>query len=162
MSECVFGRLALLVLAWVSGFAPALAGASEKRQPRRPGVTVADTIEMRRPLSFGAPGEVLVSPDGRRYLLAVTHGDIARNGNWLDNLGGELSSLSAADPRKIVTLFTTALGNLQTGVESPIQGDRLSMQWLDDNARVAFLWNTADELTQLYTLDVTSGELQQL
>ena len=40
----------------------------------------------------------VISPDGKRYLLRLVHGDVERNGVWMDLLTGSLDSLRICRP----------------------------------------------------------------
>ena len=126
-----------------------------------PAVTVADTIEARRVLDFGA-GKVLVSPHAQRYVMLVTRGDLARNGNWVDVYSGELQSLAAATPRKVASLFTTGLAEYLTGAYPPTHPASNHVGWLDDDRRITLLWTPGEEPTQVFSIDVISGEIRAL
>src|SRR4029077_5493064 len=72
------------------------ATAAEKRE-----LTPADAVSTVRVIENKlALGERVdsgvTSPDGKRYLLRLIHGDVERNGVWMDLLTGSLESLESA------------------------------------------------------------------
>jgi dipeptidyl aminopeptidase/acylaminoacyl peptidase len=119
---------------------------------RRP-VTVADTIETRRALStFTGQGwsqAIVLSPDGTRYAMALTKGDLQRNGVWLEIVSGGTQSIEDARPTVVGRLFTKG-----TGTFVPTHIAHFGLTWLRDNRTVVFLWNDGDSPTQVTSVNV--------
>ena len=125
-------------------------------------LTPADAIATSRIMeNQPTPGEPIenlgVSPDGRRYVLRTAHGDVARNGVWVDLLTAPLDSLEAASrPKTCAHLLTTgygALGELQTADYDPHPSNEL--HWLN-NHEVAFLWSDAHAIRQVMAVDLVA------
>jgi hypothetical protein len=97
------------------------------------------------------------SPDGRRYLLRLAHGDVERNGVWTDLLTGSLESLdAAAHPKPCAHLFTTGFGSNK--IEFAGETDPTStnlIQWIN-NTEVAFLWSDAHATRQVMSVNMLS------
>jgi hypothetical protein len=99
----------------------------------------------------------VTSPDGRRYLLRLIHGDMERNGVWMDLLTGSLDSLeSAAHPKPCAHLFTTGLGSLESARAADADPDPTNLIHWINNTQVAFLWSDAHAIRQVMLLDVTT------
>src|ERR1700722_2999715 len=96
--------------------APSAVSAPLKRTPpTKRELTPADAIVTTRVMQAQAvPGHPIdasfASPDGQRYLVRTAHGDLKRNGVWVDLWTGSLSSLAATTPWRCAHLFTTGLG----------------------------------------------------
>jgi hypothetical protein len=105
----------------------------------------------------------VTSRNGKRYLLRLIHGDVERNGDWMDLLTGSLDSLeSAAHPRPCAHLFTTGLGSTKSLRSSEADPDPTNLiNWINDT-QVAFLWTGTNAIRQVVTLDVTSCKLRFL
>jgi len=97
------------------------------------------------------------SPDGRRYILRLIHGDVERNGVWMDLLTGSLDSLeSAAHPKTCAHLFTTGLGSTKSASSADNDpGSTNLIHWITDT-QVAFLWSDANAIRQVMSVDVTT------
>jgi dipeptidyl aminopeptidase/acylaminoacyl peptidase len=136
---------------------PAVVASTSSKRP----LTAADTVTLRRVLSDDqSPGKepIHFSPDGKRYYVAVTQGDLKRNGTWLEILSGRTDSIETARPQTVARLFTTS-----TGIFQPTHVADYCIGWLDDNERVAILWNRGGaQPTQLMTVDVRTRQVQTL
>jgi len=99
----------------------------------------------------------VTSPDGKRYLLRLIHGDAKHNGVWMDLLTGSLDSLeSAALPKPCGHFFTTGLGSIQSDHEAdadPVPSNLI--HWITAT-QVAFLWTDANGIRQVMSVDVTT------
>jgi hypothetical protein len=105
----------------------------------------------------------VTSPDGKRYLLRLVHGDAKRNGVWMDLLTGSLDSLEAATHAKpCAHLFTTGLGSTTSARSSEADPDPTNLVYWINNTQVAFLWSDANAIRQVMSLDVTSCKLRFL
>jgi hypothetical protein len=133
------------------------ATASEKRE-LTPRDAIATVRVIENQLALGERVDSgLTSPDGRRYLLRLVHGDVERNGVWMDLLTGNLDSLeSAAHPKPCAHLFTTGLGSLQSARAADADPDPTNLiHWINDT-HVAFLWSDKNAIRQVMLLDVTT------
>src|SRR5215467_5087495 len=102
-------RLSILVpLAYLGALlAEPPAHAADLRRP----LDVVETIEMKQILGApGAPESIRLSPDGRRWFVAVTQGDLRRNGTWMELIAGRTTSLEQARPETVARLFTANTG----------------------------------------------------
>jgi hypothetical protein len=99
----------------------------------------------------------VTSPDGKRYLLRLVRGDLARNGGWMDLMTGRLDSLeSAAHPKPCGHFFSTGLGSVGSARSADADVDPTNLvQWVS-NTQVAFLWSDANSVRQVKLLDVTT------
>src|SRR5690349_13840403 len=52
-------------------------------------------------------GAVSLSPSGKRYVLRLVRGDVARNGVWMEILTGRMDALDSVKPRSVARLFTS-------------------------------------------------------
>ena len=97
----------------------------------------------------------VISPDGRRYLLRLIHGDLKRSGVWMDLLTGNLDSLeSAAHPKPCAHLLTTGLGSTTSARAADADADFTNLiHWVNDT-QVAFLWSDAHAVRQVMAVDV--------
>lgn len=130
---------------------PKLTCSQEAKRP----LTVADSVESTKVLSHFGTGPVLISPDGRRYVVALQRGDIARNGSWVELLSGGTTSLDAACKIEIVARLFSKSTALVTDL---IKNGR----WWDDNEHVSFLWDDGLGTPQVVELNVTTHELHKL
>jgi hypothetical protein len=99
----------------------------------------------------------VTSPDGKRYVLRLVHGDLKRNGVWMDLLTGSLDSLeAAARPKPCARLFTTGLGTPISARSSEADPDPTNLLYWINNTQVAFLWSDANAVRQVMSVDVAS------
>jgi hypothetical protein len=103
---------------------------------------------------------LLISPDGSRYALLVTQGDLERGGNWLEILSGRLGSADEAAHPKTVRLFTTAVHSADDGRLPVLVNNR--PVWLSDSRHIALLWSDGTEPTQVISIDLESGSIRHL
>jgi Prolyl oligopeptidase family len=153
-------RRALLACA-VTLAVSAVSGAKEVTSFQKRPMTAADVIQ-----STIVIGPVTPSLDGHRFVVALMRGDLERNGNWLEIASGTTSSLDAASKTKIVAqLFTSSKRDPgDDGRSSPFFNFARSdaLVWLNDNERVAFLWNDGETPTQVTTVNVRTGAVESL
>src|SRR5687767_1753479 len=92
----------------------------------KPSLTVADAIQTTRfmttpraldPRSSG----VVLSPDGKRYVVMLIRGDVQRGGNWVEFLAGSVETFARASepPGRVAQLFLTSLGESGPGPGVP-------------------------------------------
>ena len=141
-----FARFAAIAAA---ALAPTLIWCEDKRP-----LTVADTIEFRRPISDFAGESIVASPSGRRYIAIVQQGDVARNATRVQLISGETTSLVAAMRSKIVA-------DLLTTSKAVAVNLLRQLRWIDEE-RVAFIWDGGEGPPQVMTVDVTTGERKTL
>jgi hypothetical protein len=142
---------AALLLAATTAFS-----AATKRE-----LTPADAVATVRVMENQLPGSQQtngnVSPDGHRYLLRLAHGDVERNGVWMDLLTGTLDSLdSASHPRLCAHLFTTGLGStesLRSADADPEPSNEI--RWVN-SSQIAFLWSDERSVRQVMSVDLTT------
>jgi dipeptidyl aminopeptidase/acylaminoacyl peptidase len=123
-------------------------------------LTPADAIATVRVMENQLPGSSNtnehVSPDGRRYLLRLAHGDVQRDGVWMDLYTGSLDSLDAAKPRLCAHLFTTGLGSATTYRSAEADAEPSNeIRWVN-NTEIALLWSDARGIRQILKVDLNS------
>ena len=99
----------------------------------------------------------VISPDGRRYVIRLVHGDLKRNGVSIELLTGHLDSLdSASHPIRCAPLLTTGLGspNDTQGAEYDPYPTNL-LRWVNDH-EIAFLWSDAHQVRQVLSVDLNT------
>jgi dipeptidyl aminopeptidase/acylaminoacyl peptidase len=140
--------------------AASLSTATARSAPRE--LTTQDSIATTRLMrNQSQPGQTssndLTSPDGHRYLIRLVHGDVRRNGVWMDLLTGTLDSLEAAThPRRCASLFTTGLGSTTSAKAAQADVDTTNLvTWLD-NDRVAFLWSDPHAVRQILEVNLAT------
>jgi dipeptidyl aminopeptidase/acylaminoacyl peptidase len=121
---------------------------------KRP-LTVADSIEATQVLEASGREPVLISPDGRRYIVILEHGDISRNATCVELLSGSTESLEAASRAHIVARLLSK----STAAERDLVG---TLRWLSDSEHVAFLWDDGDNLPQVDEVDVRTHKIRRL
>jgi hypothetical protein len=134
------------------------AGALTEKRELTPADAIATTRIVENHLALGERVENgTLSPDGKRYLLRLVHGDVERNGDWMDLLTGTLESLdAAAHPKSCAHLFTPALSSTRlefVGDSDPTVSNLL--HWVN-NTEVAFLWEDANAIHQVMAVDLIS------
>ena len=112
------------------------ATATTKRE-LTPADAIATTRIIENHLTLGERVETgTLSPDGKRYVLRLVHGDAERNGDWMDLLTGTLDSLdAAAHPKPCAHLLTTGLSSTRIDFSDPTVFNLL--HWVN-NTEVAF------------------------
>lgn len=119
-------------------------------------LTVEQGIALRRILRspLDREGPIKLSPNGKRYVFVLTHGDLEHNGNWLEFMSGTLDSLSSAEPQMVGRLFTAS------SAVNPLL-DR-GLRWLSDSETVAFLWDDGKNPVSAVTLNLRSRKLHSI
>ncbi|MCI0720482.1 MAG: hypothetical protein L0338_16155 [Acidobacteria bacterium] len=121
---------------------------------KRP-LTVADSIESTKVLRDFPNDPILISRDGRRYLVLLQRGDIARNGTWIELLSGNTASLDAASkPAVVARLFSKSTATVTDLIKN--------VRWLEDNQHVAFLWDDGPGLPQVFVVDARTHRKERL
>lgn len=136
----------------------ARAGTATEKRELTPADAMATVRVIENQLALGERVDSgVTSPDGKRYLLRLIHGDAKRNGVWMDLLSGSLDSLeSASHPKPCAHLFTTGLGSTQSASSADDDpGPTNLIHWINDT-QVAFLWSDANAIRQVMSLDVTT------
>lgn len=136
----------------------------------KPPLTVSDAIQTTRFMSDRRGPDprtdgVMLSPDGKRYVVMLVRGDLSRGGNWVEFLAGGVENFEQASqpPRRIAQLFLSSLGESDPvlGVPALTWPRRNPPRWLPDKQRIAFNW-PQDGVVQVATLHVDTGEFQFL
>ena len=153
----------------ISALGQCASGLPAVTQPVSAGITVAESVET--PGLATLPGHAdqpLVSPDGKTYALFVVHSDLARNGQWLDILIGSTPEPGkpAVAPRCLTSLFTDARRYVDIrGAHDhvvPTYPGAFVPVWLTDNRRLAFVWSSGPEASQLISVDTSTGQTSPL
>src|SRR3984957_18219669 len=121
-------------------------------------VSVADCIGM---TTLADPGYFLgmpsngrtatFSPDGKRFTVVVKKGDVKRNVNVYSLLLFETDH--PATPQNHLELELTSSSNR----------DAISqIRWLSDNKTIAFVGNSGDSSTQVFTYDLSHHRLRRI
>jgi len=121
---------------------------------KRP-LTVADSIEATQVLETSGREPVLISPDGRRYIVIFEHGDISRNATRVELLSGSTESLEAASRAHIVARLLSK----STAAARDLVGN---LRWLSDSEHVVFLWDDGGGLPQVVEVDVRTHKIRKL
>ena len=133
----------------------------------RPPLTVAEAIETARFQEDRKGQEIFPSPDGRRYVFFIIRGDVKNDGVWLNVYAGETRTLAAAVPKLVSKHFTSGLPEAgpviddntgPTGLTAPMGNLPV---WIN-NEEVAYLWSDDHRHSQIFGLDVRTGQLRQL
>jgi hypothetical protein len=135
---------------------PAADGGAKRELTPRDAIATVRIMENQLALGERVDSGV-ISPDGKRYLLRLIHGDVEHNSVAMDLMTGRLDSLdSAAHPKLCVRLFTTGLGSLASdfSAEADVVPSNL-IYWRNDT-QVNFLWSDANAIRQVMSLDVAT------
>ena len=97
---------------------------------------------------------IRLSPNGKRYLVVLARGDLARNGTWVELVCGGTGSLSGAAGATVARLFTQS----RQGTASLIK----DVRWLKDSERLTFLWNDGREPARIMELNVSTRQVRTL
>ena len=107
------------------------------------------------------PIPVSISPNGRRFVVRLATGDIARNGIRLDVLAGSLDTLDgAAGLKKVASLFSPVLGR-ENSPYHPALANFANPIWIDDST-IAFPWEDRNGLLQYVAVDLDAGGTRPL
>jgi hypothetical protein len=155
--RCLATCAALIAAATLIPPILARAGAATEKRELTPRDTMATVRVIENQLALGERVDSgLTSPDGLRYLLRLVHGDVERNGVWMDLLTGSLDSLeSAAHPKPCAHLFTTGLGSLESSRAAGADADPTNLIHWINNTQIAFLWSDQNATRQVMSVDVT-------
>jgi len=118
----------------------------------RPGVTVADVIEMTQVVTLDDDPLASFSPDGTRVIVVVKKGNLRDNTNEYSILLWKAKELmSGASPRSLLTLRS-----------SSIRPAIRHVRWLADSKTILFLGESKGELQQVYSFDTERSLLAKL
>jgi dipeptidyl aminopeptidase/acylaminoacyl peptidase len=132
-------------------------------------LTVARAIETTRIMTnmeavgpANPDGAVSLSPSGKRYVLRLVRGDVARNGVWMEILTGSMVSLETATPKSVARLFTSGLGAGFGAFGSDMDVmDGSPLRWLNDD-EVVLLWSDEHSVRQATRVNLQSGKIDRL
>ncbi len=149
---------AILVLIGVPGLGSLSFGQEKAATPEKRPVTVADAIRMTRVGGSGYPslrptsGFAVFSPDGKHFAMVITRGNIEKNTNEYSLLVFRAADIfDGGVPRTLASLSSSSN---REGI--------VSLKWAKDSDTIYFLGATADEPTQIYSVQCSSGELKKL
>jgi dienelactone hydrolase len=98
-----------------------------------------------------------LSPDGRRFVSIAIRGDIATDRVVVDVISARLDDLdAAANVRRVAQLSGRFLGS----TDLVIPYERM-FQWVNDH-QIALRWEAEDGTSQVFSIDLDSGALEQL
>src|ERR1700728_3827427 len=121
-------------------------GADDRGNGARP-LTVRDSIESTRLLSTSGTDPVLISPDGKSYLVVLERGDVPRNGTWVELLRGGTATLGAACRTEVIArLFSKSTAQIEDLISN--------IRWRDGSRHVDFLWDSGYGPPQIFDIDV--------
>ena len=148
--KALLGPISRTLLVWNSlliGTGTMSAGSQAQQSPRP--FTVADSIKMTHfeVPDEGAPGDIPVSPDGKKFLIITQRGNLEKNVREYSLL--VYASYGAAVLAK--AQFNSSSN--RPGISDP--------KWLDDN-HISFLAEVPGSVPQVYVLDCQNGKQKQL
>lgn len=121
-------------------------------------LTVARALESTRAMTDWQSQPVFISPDGRRYVLMLIRGDIARDGVAVSLIAGRTDSLaSAVRSEPVARLFTRAWAS---SASLTLPGSNFPV-WLD-NERIALFWEDENAVKQVVSVNVATRETRYL
>jgi dipeptidyl aminopeptidase/acylaminoacyl peptidase len=150
--------LAVLILMGVPGLVCLSFGQEKAATPEKRPVTVADTIQMSRVAGSGYPslrpksGFASFSPDGKHFAIVIAHGNLEKNTNEYSLLVFRTANVSNGGMRR--TIVSLSSSSNREGI--------VGLKWSKDNDTIYFLGASADDPTQLYSVQCSSGELKKL
>jgi hypothetical protein len=107
-------------------------------------------------------GAVSISPSGKRYVLRLVRGDVARNGVWMEVFTGRMDAIETARPKSVARLFTSGLGAGLGSFGSDVDvTDFVPLRWLSES-EVVFLWSDERGIRQATRLNLDSGAVDRL
>lgn len=126
-------------------------------------LTVANAIETTRVMRDENSRSIFArsvfpSPDGKRFVVMLIRGDIARDGMVVTLIAGGLASLDSAAQLDTVARFFTKGRSTSTLLTLP--GANFPV-WLD-NERVALLWEDSRAVIQAVSVNVNTRETRYL
>src|SRR5258705_11856616 len=117
-------------------------------------ITVADSIEFTRVLRGNDSDSVLISPDGKHYLIVLQRGDIKLNGSWIELQCGRTKTFGPSlRPATIARLFSRST--------APVHELIKNVHWLNDSSAVAFLWDDGRLPTRIVVVNVHKRTLER-
>jgi dipeptidyl aminopeptidase/acylaminoacyl peptidase len=150
--------LVILGLGIVLGRAQVSFGqASTSASGKRP-VTVADAIEMTRIAGSPYPavrpktGFAEFSPDGSRFAIVLSKGNLRQNTNDYSLLVFRTAQVSRGGQPQTLVSFSSSSNLL--GIQN--------LTWSEDNDTIYFLGARGEEVTELYSIRCSSGKLTKL
>jgi|SRR5579883_1452076 dipeptidyl aminopeptidase/acylaminoacyl peptidase len=145
------GLVGAFFLAFMScSFPQAESRAQGPRASSKRGVTMADVIGMTR---FAAPIDSRsFSPDGKRFAFVLRKGNLEDNTNTYSLLVMETDQVFQGSAAKLLISFSSSSN--REGIKR--------IAWLGDNDTIFFLGENPGELTQLYSIRNSTGELRKL
>ncbi len=128
--------------------------------------SIGDEIETARFKINERKESVFVSPERSGYVSMLIRGDVANDGVWGEIVYGKLDSLAGAKPQVVARFFTKGLGSSEGFSSSWGSGGLLAQGmncpvWID-NQRVAILWESPGQGTQIFSVNVITHEITQL
>jgi len=139
----------------------ALAGLPQRSQirerPRRP-VTVADTIRMTRVAGSGyaasrlRSGFAVFSPDGRRFVVVVSKGNLVEDTNEYSLLLFRTADVFNHGTPKTLVSFSSSSN--REGI--------FDVSWSGNNDTIYFIGSRRAEPSELYSVRCSSGKLEKL
>lgn len=125
------------------------------RSRRRP-FTVADSIESTQVLYDQEQNDpALISPDGKKFVVILQHGDLRRNGSWVEFLVGSTQSLQAASQFHVIgRLFSKSTARASDLIQD--------VRWLRDNQTLTFLWDNGEASPRVMSVNTVSGKTETL
>ena len=130
----------------------------DSQAARKSLVTVADMISMVHiagpfPDSQHSPVQdfAIFSPNGRHFVFAVSSGNPKTNTTDSTLLLFRTAELPRARPRKLLTFSSSSN---RAGISE--------IRWAPDGGRIYFLGSRAAQSTQLYSFQLSSGQVRQL
>jgi dipeptidyl aminopeptidase/acylaminoacyl peptidase len=130
-------------------------------------LTVAAGIETARFQEDRKGQSVFVSPDASRYVSFVIRGDVKNDGIWLNIYSGRLASIVSAIPNLVSKHFTSGLPATGPIIDSTAGPSALvapmgNIPVWANNEEIAYMWADDRGHNQVFSLNVVSGQLQQL
>ena len=127
-------------------------------EPLTPELAI-ETTRFQGESSWGMP--IALSPNGKRYAIALLTGDVERDGNILTIMTGETNSLYDAIPVMVTEKFGRNLGNQDSLPKSNLTVSGPTLRWINED-NLAFTWEDDQNEIQVYTVNVETGEETQL
>jgi dipeptidyl aminopeptidase/acylaminoacyl peptidase len=124
-------------------------------QEAKRSLTVVDAIQSTRALNDYGRDPVLISPDGKKYLVVLQWGDVARNGSWVELLSGSTTTVEAASRmNSVVRLFSSSTAETRDLIRN--------VRWLNDNEHITFLWDDGQAPRQVVEVDIRTQQVRKL
>lgn len=138
--------LSVCLMAW-----PTCLCSQDLRKP----FTVADSIGTTNVLYPETNDPVLISPNGKKFLVVLEWGDLARNGSWVELLLGSTRSIEAASrAHEVARLFSKSTARASDLVKN--------VRWLADNKRITFLWDDGRKSARIVSVNTDTRRIDTL